>query len=552
MGRFDMIEKVLNPTSNRRKSIRIPLVTDVFSRGANRLIGRSLNIFRDGVFVETNNILEPGTKMLLEFMLPERQNFIIAYGDVKWTTGHQVKKPSGMGIQFIGMYEVFKRKLEEYVVSYEEQINSDNHTLGDFINITDKDLFKKTKPAFGYIKDMKRKGHYTYQQKMLSASRNRVKVLDEKTGKEKEIIMMGSSNYLGLANHPEVVKSSKEAVNKYGMGASSVPLLAGTSDIHSQLEAKLAELTGCEDAIVFPTGYMANLGCISGLIRKQDVVIVDEAIHASVIDGCKLSGSSFRTFKHSNLENLKQVLEDIKDRYSGKLVIVEGVYSMDGDIAPLPQIVEVAHEYGAKVMVDDAHAIGVIGERGRGSASYFNLQGRIDIIMGSLSKTLGSLGGFVASSLEVINYLRYYAKPFFFAVNLPPSIAASVLTAVNIMENEPRLHQTLWKNIKYIKENLKSLGLTVMPSDSSIMSIVVGDELILRKMSKRINEEGVYIDAIPYPAVPKGQARLRLRVTANHTKEDLDTVLGVLEKIGKEFGVLNGPERSCENVLVSG
>ncbi len=545
-----MIEKVLNPTSNRRKSIRIPVVTDVFSRGAYRLIGRSLNISRDGVFVETNNVLEPGTKMLLEFILPERQNFIIAYGDVKWVTSHYVKKPSGMGIQFIGMYQVFKRKLEEYVGSYEEQINSDNHTLADFVKITDKDLFKKTKAAFGYESDYKRKGHYTYRQNLLSASRNRVRILNEKTNEEKEMIMMGSSNYLGLVDHPKVIKASMVATKKYGIGAAAAPLLAGTSNLHSELEAKLANLTGCEEAIVFPTGYMANLGCISGLVRKHDVAIIDEAIHASVIDGCMLSGGSFRTFKHSDVESLGRVLDDIKDRYNGKLVVIESVYSLDGDIAPVPEVVEVSHKYGAKVMVDDAHAIGVIGERGRGTASYFNMKGKIDIIMGSLSKSLGSLGGFIASSAEVVSYLRYYAKPFFFAVNLPPVIAASVLAAIDVMESEPKLLQTLWKNIRYMKENLNSLGFNVKPSGSSIISILIGDELILRKMSKRINEEGVYVDAMPYPAVPKGEARFRLKLTANHTKEDLDIVLSVLEKVGKEFGILNSSTENYGESLV--
>jgi glycine C-acetyltransferase len=336
-----------------------------------------------------------------------------------------------------------------------------------------------------------------------------------------------------------VIKAAKEAIEEYGVGAGSVPLLAGTYDLHRKLELKLAELKGCEDAVIFSSGYVTNLGCIQALVKKDDVVIIDRLAHASIIDGCILSEGSFRTFKHSDVESLEMVLKRAQNKYNGKLIIVDGVYSMDGDIAPLPEIVGIAQQYGAKVMIDEAHATGVIGERGRGTPSHFGMEGRIDIVAGTLSKSLGGLGGFIASSRKVVNYLRYYTRSFFFSSSLPPATIASVLAATQVMESEPELHQNLLRNIKYMKENLKYLGFNIGNSESSIIPILIGDNLTLRKMNKRIYEEGIYLNAIPYPAVPKGQERFRLSVMATHTHDDMDRTLEVLEEVGREFGVLD-------------
>ena len=445
-----------------------------------------------------------------------------------------------MGVQFINIYELDRKWLTKYSESLakEEIINSDNFTLVDFLKVSGDDLFMKTKPVWGYIEDMKQKGFYTYRRPLLSASRNRVVIFDETTGKEREMIMMGSNNYLGLTAHPKVIKAAEKAIEKYGVGAGSVPLLAGTYDLHKELEVKLAKLKGCEDAVIFPTGYGTNVGCLSALVREKDLAVLDRLTHASIIDGCIMSSGKFRTFRHSDMQNLREVLERNKDNFDGKLIAVDGVYSMDGDIAPLPEIVDIAREYGARVMVDDAHATGVIGERGRGTASHFKMEGKVDIVMGTLSKALGQLGGFVASSKEVVNYLRCFARSYFFSSSLPPVVVASVLAAIEVMESEPELHQNLWKNIKYFKENLQYLGFNIRNSESAIIPIIIGDELLLRKMSKRIHEEGIYINPVPYPAVPRDQTRFRTSIMATHTREDLDTTLKVLEKVGREFGVI--------------
>jgi glycine C-acetyltransferase len=543
-------------TLERRKCLRTPLQGfKVFSRYTGRLVGESRNISPNGMFIETENPLKPNAKMLLEFKLPNETIPIKTYSEVKWNNKGLTSeaKSMGMGVQFVNIYKLDKKRLAEYSKSLngenspkEETINSNSLSLADFIEIPDKDLFTKTNSFWEAIQDMTKKGFNTYARPLTSSCRNRVLVRDEKTGKMREMIMMGSNNYLGLTSHPKVIKAAKEVMERYGVGAGSVPLLAGTYDLHKELELRLAGLKGCEDAIVFSSGYVTNLGCIQALVKREDIVIIDRLAHASIIDGSMLSAGAHRTFKHSNVESLKQVLEETQNRYNGKLLVVDGVYSMDGDIAPLPQIIEVAHRYGAKVMVDEAHATGVIGERGRGTPSHFKVEGKVDIVMGTLSKALGGLGGFIASSKEVVNYLRYNTRSFFFSSNLPPSIASSVQAAIEVMENDPELHQNLWKNIKYMKENLGHLGLNIGNSESAIIPIIIGDELTLRKMGKRIHEERIYLNAIPYPAVPRGQERFRLSIMATHTREDLDKTLEVLEKVGREFGVLKRPFRIFE------
>src|SRR5579885_207304 len=535
-------------TLERRKCLRTSLQgLEVFSRNTGGLIGRSRDISPNGMFIETENPLKPGTKMLLEFKLPNEMIPIKAYSEVKWNKRGLTSeaKSTGMGVQFINIYESDRMRLEKYSKSLngesspkEETINSDDFTLADFINISDKDLFAKTKPFWKYIEDYKQKGYYIYRKFLLSASRNRILVFDEVAGKKREVINMGSGNYLGLTTHPKVIEAACKAIKKYGTGSVGSPLHTGSYDIHKALENKLAEMKGCEDAMTFPSGYATNVGCISALVRKGDVAIIDKLSHASIIDGCALSGGTLRVFRHSDIQRLRQVLEDSKEKYGGKLIIVDSVFSTEGDIAPLPDIVEVARQYSAKVIIDDAHATGVIGEKGKGAVSHFNMDGKIDIVMGTLSKALGGIGGFIASSKEVINYVRHYGRSAFFSAALPPPIVAAVLAAIEVIESEPERIQTLWKNVNYMKECLKNLGFKILDSQSAIIPIIIGDDLLAKKMNKRIFEEGVYLSVFPYPSVPRGQERLRLTIMATHTKEDLDTTLEVLEKVGREFDIL--------------
>jgi len=435
-----------------------------------------------------------------------------------------------------GVESVIEKEVEKEATT----INSDNHTLADFVEYRHKDIFIKTKRCFEYIQDWKNKGTYQYQRLLTSSCKNRVTVFDEISGLKMEMIMMASNNYLGLSAHPKIIEASRKALEKYGTGVSSAPMLSGTLDLTKKLERKLAQIKGCEDAIVFSAGYSVNLGTISALIRRGDVVIIDKLDHASIIDGCVLAGGEFRTFKHNDMESLEAVLEKCDEEFAGKLIVVDGIFSMDGGLAPLPEIFELAERYGAKVMVDEAHSTGVIGNHGGGATDYFNLHGKVDIVMGTFSKSLAAIGGFVASTKEVVNYLRCYARSYLFSAAPTPSVIASVLAGLEVIEEEPQLKEQLWNNIYYMHDSLKALGYNVYPSppESAIIILTIGDEVKLRQMSKKIHEAGIYVNAVPFPAVPKNKSRFRLSLMATHTRDDLDETLSVFEKVGREFEVI--------------
>lgn len=373
---------------------------------------------------------------------------------------------------------------------------------------------------------------------LTSPSERRVKILDRYTNQEREMIMMASNNYLGLTTHPRVVEAALKAVEKYGAGAGSVPLLGGTLEIHKELEDKLAKMKGCEDAIIFTSGYSSNVGCVSALVRKGDVAINDRLNHASIIDGCRLSGGTLRTFKHNDLDSLEKVLQTTDEEFYGKLIIVDGVFSMDGDISRIPEIKKVADKYWAKIMIDEAHATGVIGENGRGTPEHFHMEGQIDIVAGTLSKALGGVGGFVASSKEVINYLRFYARSYMFSTALPPASAGALIAAIDVILTEPDLRKKLWYNINYMTSNLKKMGFDLGNAETAIIPIIIGDDQLLKEMSRDIHQAGIFLNPVYYPAVPKKLSRLRLSLMATHTQEDLDDTLQVLERVGKKYGII--------------
>ncbi|NLM38086.1 MAG: aminotransferase class I/II-fold pyridoxal phosphate-dependent enzyme, partial [Firmicutes bacterium] len=380
--------------------------------------------------------------------------------------------------------------------------------------------------------------HY-WSRILTSPSERRVKILDRYTNTEREMVMMASNNYLGLTTHPAVVEGARKALEKYGAGAGSVPLLGGYLNLHKELETKLAKMKGCEDAVVFSSGYASNVGCVSALVRKNDVAINDRLNHASIIDGCSLSGGTLRTFKHNDLDSLEKVLQSAeKQGYDGKLIIVDGVFSMDGDITNLPGIKALADRYQARVMIDEAHATGVIGANGRGTPEHFNMEGRIDLVAGTLSKALAGVGGFVASSKEVVNYLRFYARSHMFSTALPPATAGALSAGIDVIQNEPQLRRRLWSNIEYMTSNLRRMGFNLGNAETAIIPIIIGDEEVLKKVSRDVHRAGIFVNPVYYPAVPKKLSRLRLSLMATHTQEDLDDTLAVLERVGKEHGLI--------------
>ena len=417
-------------------------------------------------------------------------------------------------------------------------MNSDDYSLGDFIVYNDPDIFAKARLFQEYSEDYIQKEYYTYFRPILGHCGPRVKIFDRYTNGEREMLMMASNNYLGLSHRPEVVEAGKKALEKYGSSLGGSPLLCGYSDLHHELEQQLAAFKHAEDALIFPSGFSTNLGTISALLRKDDVILSDRLDHASIIDGCLFSRAIFRSFGHNDLEKLEKLLQKYQDSGNGRLVIVEGIYSMDGDLSHLDQIKALTDKYKARLMVDEAHATGVLGKTGAGSIEHFGLEGQIDLVIGTFSKTFGAMGGFVCASQEVINYIRFYARAYLFSASLSPVIVATVLKSLEILRAEPNLREKLWQNIHYMKNNLIRLGYNIGESESAIIPIMVGKDMTLRKMAAELHAKGLFINSVFYPAVPQDSARIRMSLMADHSQADMDEALDILEQTGKKFGII--------------
>jgi len=345
------------------------------------------------------------------------------------------------------------------------------------------------------------------------------------------------NNYLGLANHPEMVKAAKDAIDKYGVGAGAVRSIAGTMDIHIQLEEALARFKEREACIVFQSGFCANSGVIPAVIRKTDVIFSDELNHASVIDGCRLTRAPIMRYKHNDMADLERVIKENLN-YERKYIVTDGVFSMDGDLADLKTIADLGEKYDCVTMVDDAHGEGVLGKGGRGVVNHFGLGDRIDIEVGTLSKAFGCAGGFVAGNKNLIDWLKQRGRPFLFSNALSPSEVAGCLKAVEILEKSDEMVGKLWDNSKYFKANMKEVGFDIGHSETPITPVMLGEAPIAHGMSKKLFEEKVFAMALGYPTVPKGKARIRVMVSAGHTKEDLDYGIKKFITFGREFGVI--------------
>jgi predicted pyridoxal phosphate-dependent acyltransferase len=353
----------------------------------------------------------------------------------------------------------------------------------------------------------------------------------------REVILLSSNNYLGLASHPEIKKAAVLAIERYGCGSGASRLISGTMELHKELEDKIASFKKTESAILFNSGYTANLGVISSICGKGDVIFSDKLNHASIIDGCLLSGAELKRYPHKDIDALDKTLKK-SSGFKKRLIVTDGIFSMDGDIAPLKEIVQLAKRHSAILMVDDAHATGILGENGRGTGEYFGLEDDIDIVMGTLSKAVGSFGGFVAGRKELIEFLINRARSFIYTTSLPPSVIASSIAAIDIIERGDDLRDSLWKNVGYLKEGLKDMGFDIMESESQIIPIFVGDTHKAVEMSQMLLKEGVFVQGIRPPTVPKGKSRLRAAVMATHSKADLDAALESFEKVGKRLKII--------------
>ncbi|MGD6816083.1 glycine C-acetyltransferase [Metabacillus sp. 84] len=353
----------------------------------------------------------------------------------------------------------------------------------------------------------------------------------------KEVIQLSSNNYLGLTSHPRLRRAAVDAAQKYGAGTGSVRTIAGTFSMHEELEQKLAAFKHTEAALVFQSGFTTNQGVLSSILTQEDVVISDSLNHASIIDGIRLTKAARKVYKHVDMDDLERALKESAE-YRVRLIVTDGVFSMDGNIAPLPEIVELAEKYDALIMVDDAHASGVLGENGRGSVNHFSLDGRVHIQVGTLSKAIGVLGGYVASTKTLIDYLIHKGRPFLFSTSHPPAVTAACMEAIDVLLEEPELIEKLWDNAKFFKEGLEKLGFDTGKSETPVTPVIVGDEARCHQFSDKLLEYGVFAQGIAFPTVSKGQARVRTIVTAQHSRQELQEALDLFEKAGKELSII--------------
>ena len=355
----------------------------------------------------------------------------------------------------------------------------------------------------------------------------------------KDVLNFCSNNYLGLANHPKIVEAAREATKKYGVGPAAVRSIAGTTDLHVQLEQRLAKFKGAEDVITFQSGFNANLGTISALVGKEDVIFSDRLNHASIIDGSRLSGAKIVPYEHNDAGALEDALKDNASSYRRALIITDGVFSMDGDIAPLPALVEVAKKYDILFMVDDAHGEGVLGKGGRGIVDHFDLHGQVDIEVGTMSKAFGVVGGIVAGNKIIIEWLRQRGRPFLFSSAVTAPDAAACLAAVDLLEESTELVDKLWDNSKYFKEEMKKLGFDTGVSETPITPVMLGEAPLAQQFSRELFENGVFAMAIGFPTVAKSKARIRVMISAAHDRDDLGQGLEAFAKVGRKLGVIS-------------
>jgi glycine C-acetyltransferase len=381
------------------------------------------------------------------------------------------------------------------------------------------------------LNDLRRQGLY-----------RRLRVLDGEQAARtsidhRQVVNLSSNNYLGLTTHPTLRARALDALQAFGVGTGSVRTIAGTMAIHMELERRLAAFKHTESAVVFQSGFTANAGTVSSLLGRDDVIVSDELNHASIIDGARLSRATIKVFPHRNVAAARQIVAALP-RDHRALLITDGVFSMDGDLGPLPELCDLADEYGCIMMVDDAHASGVFGRNGRGTVDHFGLHGRVDVQVGTLSKALGALGGYVAGSKSLVDFLYHRARPFLFSTSHPPSVAATCIAALDVLENEPQWMERLWANTRFFKAGLEALGFNSGISESPITPVIVGDGALAMTLSDKLFDAGVFAQGIGFPTVPEGKARVRTIVTATHTEDELQFALDAFKRVGSELGII--------------
>ena len=390
-------------------------------------------------------------------------------------------------------------------------------------------------PPFNeWYREAKPNGYYLYNEPLETAPTTKVRVRDGKTQEVRDLVNLASYNYLGISYRPEVKQAAMDALQKYGLGASGSPILSGTFDVHVELARAVAEFKDKEAAILFPTGYSANVGFISAIMRAGDHIFCDQYSHASIVDGAILAKSKTVFFRHNNPMDLERKLSGVRGK---KLVVVEGVYSMDGDVCLLPEIVDVAKRHGARILIDEAHSTFLFGPNGRGVSEHFGLDDQVDFHLGTFSKSLGGQGGFVAGSKDLIDYLTGFGRSRFFSCNLAPALAAGLTTGVRIVMNEPQLRARLWSNVAFLRRRFAEEGIDIGKSTSQVMPVMVNNDAKVFAVAEKIQQGGLFLQPVTYPAVPKHKSRLRISVSAAHSEEELEFAVGVIARVLREEGI---------------
>jgi 8-amino-7-oxononanoate synthase len=386
--------------------------------------------------------------------------------------------------------------------------------------------------AFTRAEEAQRLGLYPYFTPIQEVRGNTVKI------DGKDVIMVGSNNYLGLLDHPDVMKAAKDAIDRYGVATCGSRFLNGTLDIHVELEKRLAEFMHKDTAVAFSTGFQTNQGVIATLVCRGDAVITDRMDHASIIDACRLSYGEVHKFNHNDMDDLKRVLSSL-DEGLNKLIVVDGVFSMEGDLTDLPGVVELGKQYNCRIMVDDAHGLGVMGKNGRGTAEHFGLEDEIDIVMGTFSKSFASLGGFAVGDAKVMSFIKHHARSLIFSASITPASVATALATLDLIKKEPERRERLWAITDKMRGGFQAMGYDTGPTQSPVIPVMVGDDAKTFMLWKALREQGIFTNPVVYPAVPHGQALIRTSYSATHTDEELDTVLACFEQCGKMLGILS-------------
>lgn len=425
------------------------------------------------------------------------------------------------------------------MVSAEQNKDFMNLKFENFVDTLEgEDLFDKT----NRLDEVLSSGIMTGNEALGMVTMNKVQPesgIREKDGSVHNVIMLGSNSYLNLSTHPQVMEGARQALEKFGYGMGAVSNYAGITDIHKELEKRIANFYSAEDAIVFPSGYGANIGIVSALCGKNDVIINDAANHASIFDGCMLSGAEIKVFPHRDMKGLERILSRIPDEKTGRLIITDGVFSMDGDMAPLDKIVELAEKYNCRIMVDDAHGVGVVGPTGRGTSEHFGVMDKIDLNVGMLSKGPGGLGGYCAASRQIVQYLRLYARSYFFSTALPASVAGGLNEVFKLLETDNAGRKKLWENTEYLKSKLVEKGFDIGHSQSAVVPVMIYSEPVLFEMYEKLRQRGVYVNIVTYPAVRRKECRLRLCTMKDLTFKQIDKAVEIISDLGREYGLIH-------------